>query len=104
MSEMSRLERRYRRLLAWYPARHRRTYGEEMIGVLLASAPDGQQHPRLAGGRARFHDFAWRVPRIRRALQRARSRSLCHPADAPEIRRIGASVLAAILQTIAPKQ
>jgi hypothetical protein len=48
MSEMSRLERRYRRLLAWYPARHRRTYGEEMIGVLLASAPDGHQHPRLA--------------------------------------------------------
>jgi hypothetical protein len=48
MSEMSRLERRYRRLLAWYPVQHRRTYGEEMIGVLLASAPDGQQRPRLA--------------------------------------------------------
>ena len=26
------LERRYRRLLACYPAEHRRTYGEEMIG------------------------------------------------------------------------
>ena len=39
------LERRYRRLLAWFPAEHRRTYGEEMIGVLLASAPDGQDRP-----------------------------------------------------------
>lgn len=39
------LERRYRRLLAWFPAEHRHTYGEEMIGVLLASAPDGQGRP-----------------------------------------------------------
>jgi hypothetical protein len=39
------LERRYRRLLAWFPAEHRRTYGEEMMGVLLASAPDGQHRP-----------------------------------------------------------
>ena len=39
------LERRYRRLLAWFPAKHRRVYGEEMIGVLLASAPDGQDRP-----------------------------------------------------------
>ena len=48
MSEMTPLERRYRRLLAWYPAEHRRTFGEEMIGVLLAPAPDGERHPRLA--------------------------------------------------------
>jgi hypothetical protein len=39
------LERRYRRLLAWFPPQHRRTYGEEMIGVLLASASDGQDRP-----------------------------------------------------------
>jgi hypothetical protein len=39
------LERRYRRLLAWFPAEHRRVYGEEMIGVLIASAPDGQDRP-----------------------------------------------------------
>jgi hypothetical protein len=31
------LERWYRRLLAWFPAEHRRVYGEEMVGVLLAS-------------------------------------------------------------------
>ena len=42
------LERRYRRLLAWYPAQHRRTYGEEMVGVLLAAAPDGSSRPGSA--------------------------------------------------------
>lgn len=42
------LERRYRRLLTWYPAAHRGTYGEEMIGVLLASTPAGQDRPSKA--------------------------------------------------------
>jgi len=42
------LERRYRRLLVWFPADHRRVYGEEMIGVLLASAPDDRSRPGLA--------------------------------------------------------
>jgi hypothetical protein len=36
-----RLERRYRRLLASYPAAHRAEYDDEMIGVLMsATAPD----------------------------------------------------------------
>jgi hypothetical protein len=43
------LERRYRRLLAWYPAEHRQTYAEEMIDVLLASAPEGSKRPGIAG-------------------------------------------------------
>jgi hypothetical protein len=42
------LERRYRRLLAWYPAEHRRVHGEEMIGVLLASAGSGKRRPGFA--------------------------------------------------------
>jgi len=42
------LERRYRRLLAWYPAEHRRVHAEEMVGVLLASARNGQRRPSLA--------------------------------------------------------
>lgn len=42
------LERRYRRLLTWYPAAHRGTYGEEMIGVLLASTPADQDRPSKA--------------------------------------------------------
>jgi hypothetical protein len=45
--EADRLERAYRRLLACYPARHRGPHGEEMLGVLLAAAPDGQRRPGL---------------------------------------------------------
>ena len=48
MTRMSELERRYRRLLAWFPAEHRRSNGEEMLGVLLASARDGQRRPFLS--------------------------------------------------------
>jgi hypothetical protein len=42
------LERRYRRLLACYPAAYRTEYGEEMIGVLLASTPADQDRPTKA--------------------------------------------------------
>jgi len=49
MTDGGALERRYRRLLAWYPAAHRTNYGEEMVGVLLAAAPDGARRPGLAG-------------------------------------------------------
>jgi hypothetical protein len=48
MSDMAALERRYRRLLAWYPPAHRGTYGEEMIGVLLASTPTDKDRPSKA--------------------------------------------------------
>lgn len=75
MTDNVALERWYRRLLSWYPAEHRRTYGDEMIGVLLASAPEGRHHPGVAdlidlirgGLRARLHpagggslDVGWR--------------------------------------------
>jgi hypothetical protein len=39
------LETQYRRLLAFYPAEHRRFYEDEMIGVLMDSARPGQRHP-----------------------------------------------------------
>jgi hypothetical protein len=42
------LERRYRRLLAWYPRAYRRENEEEILAVLLACAHDGQQRPGLA--------------------------------------------------------
>lgn len=61
MSAGASLERRYRRLLGLYPARHRRVHGEEMLGVLLAAAPDGQRRPRL--GEAL--DLIWSALRIR---------------------------------------
>src|SRR5215469_17108936 len=48
MTDTLALQRRYRRLLIAFPADHRREYGEEMIGVLLASTPEGRRRPRLA--------------------------------------------------------
>lgn len=61
VSELADLERAYRRLLTWYPARHRQAHGEEMIGVLLAAASDGQRRPRL--GEAA--NLIWAALRIR---------------------------------------
>lgn len=43
----TRLERRYRRLLALYPGDHRREHAEEMLGVLLAA--EAWPHPGRAG-------------------------------------------------------
>jgi hypothetical protein len=48
MSESGALEQRYRRLLGWFPPEHRRIYGDEMVGVLLSSAPEGRERPRAA--------------------------------------------------------
>ncbi|MEV4415266.1 hypothetical protein [Catellatospora sp. NPDC049609] len=42
-----RLERRYERLLALFPAGHRAEYGDEMLGVLLTAARPGQRFPGL---------------------------------------------------------
>jgi hypothetical protein len=42
-----RLERSYRRLLALYPARHRRVHGDEMLAVLLTAAAEGKTRPGL---------------------------------------------------------
>jgi hypothetical protein len=48
MNEQAGLERRYRRLLAAYPAAYRRRHEEEMLTVLLAGARPGQRRPELA--------------------------------------------------------
>lgn len=48
MSGAGRLERGYRRQLALYPAEHRRTHEEEMLGVLMTGARTGQRLPGLA--------------------------------------------------------
>lgn len=48
MSEQASLERWYRRLLACYPRAFRRENEEEILGVLLACAQEGQQRPGLA--------------------------------------------------------
>jgi hypothetical protein len=46
-SRASLLERRYFRLLSWYPAEHRRVHGDEMAGVLMAGSGAGQSRPGL---------------------------------------------------------
>ncbi|BCJ36078.1 hypothetical protein Athai_35810 [Actinocatenispora thailandica] len=45
---MTPLESRYRRLLALYPAAHRREYADEMVTVLLADTEPGRDRPPLA--------------------------------------------------------
>jgi hypothetical protein len=42
------LERRYRRLLAWYPQPFRSQQEDEILAVLMAGAGQGQSRPRLA--------------------------------------------------------
>ncbi|HEV7708999.1 MAG TPA: hypothetical protein VGP16_12455 [Asanoa sp.] len=46
MSEAD-LEKRYQRLLAWYPWSHRRVYEDEMLAVLVTGARPGQRWPSL---------------------------------------------------------
>lgn len=44
---MTRLERRYRRLLRAYPAGYRRAHGDELVEILLDSAEPGRHSPEL---------------------------------------------------------
>ena len=48
MTGSSGLEQEYRRLLAWYPRAFRRDHADEILGVLMAGAGEGQRRPRLA--------------------------------------------------------
>ena len=48
MNEDADLERRYRRLLACYPAPFRHEHEQEILAVLMAGAEKGQRRPRLA--------------------------------------------------------
>jgi hypothetical protein len=48
MSDSADLERRYGRLLAWYPAAFRREHEAEMLSVLMESAREGQRRVGLA--------------------------------------------------------
>ena len=60
------LERGYRRLLAFYPARYRRVHEEEMLAVLMTAAPDGKHRP----GIAEATDLIWGALRVRCQPQR----------------------------------
>jgi hypothetical protein len=48
MTDSAHLERRYRRLLAFYPKAFRREHEQEIVSVLMAGAAEGQRRPRLA--------------------------------------------------------
>jgi hypothetical protein len=47
VSDATQLERRYRRLLAFYPDAFRREHEQEMLTVLIAGAGEGQRRPSL---------------------------------------------------------
>jgi hypothetical protein len=60
VNEQNELERRYRRLLSWYPRDHREHHGDEMLGVLLPGAgertrPSRRETTDLLRGAARIH-------------------------------------------------
>ena len=76
MTGSSPLERGYRRVLACYPKAFRRESGEEILGVLLATAREGQQRVGLAEsadlirGAMRMHFGLSRSPRsVRNAVR-----------------------------------
>ena len=56
---MSGLERRYRRLLSWYPRDHRERHGEEMLVVLMSGAGD-RDRPSVR----EFADLLWAAVRL----------------------------------------
>jgi hypothetical protein len=47
-STSTELERAYRRLVKWYPRSFRQENEDEIVSVLLATAPDGQRRPGIA--------------------------------------------------------
>jgi hypothetical protein len=78
MTDRSKLERSYRRLLACYPAVFRKETGEELLQVLLARATANQRRPGLAdtldlivsGLRMRLRPQVPRAPQSIRAAVR----------------------------------
>jgi hypothetical protein len=57
--DQSRLERRYRRLLACYPRAFRREHEEEMLVVLLACAREGRRRPGIADSLNLLRNALW---------------------------------------------
>lgn len=56
---MSELERRYRRLLSWYPRDHRERHGEEMLAVLMSGSGE-----RARPTAREFADLLWAAVRL----------------------------------------
>jgi hypothetical protein len=59
MTDSARLERRYRRLLAWYPRAFRREHEQEILCVLMEGAEDGHWRPGLAESANLLRSALW---------------------------------------------
>jgi hypothetical protein len=59
MTDATHLERRYRRLLAWYPKAFRREQEDEMLVVLMAGARTGRRRPGLADSADLIRNAIW---------------------------------------------
>lgn len=59
MTDVTHLERRYRRLLAWYPKAFRREHEDEMLVVLMAIARNGGRRPALADSADLIRNAIW---------------------------------------------
>jgi hypothetical protein len=68
MTDSTDLERRYRRLLGWYPQTFRHEHGEEILVVLMAGARDGRRRPGLADSADLIRNAIWM--RVRPYAQR----------------------------------
>jgi hypothetical protein len=59
MTDATDLERRYRRLLSWYPKAFRREHEDEMLVVLMAGARSGRRRPGLADSSDLIRNGIW---------------------------------------------
>jgi hypothetical protein len=59
MTDVTHLERRYRRLLACYPKAFRREHEDEMLAVLMAGARNGRRRPGLADSADLIRNAIW---------------------------------------------
>jgi len=69
MTDQEHLERAYRRLLGWYPREFRDEHEQEILAVLMASAPDGQRRPGLAEAADLIRSGLWM--RLRPSMPRS---------------------------------
>ncbi len=66
MKEATNLERRYRRLIAFYPRPYRREHGDEILTVLMATSAEDQRWPRPSDSANLLRNAIWM--RLRRGV------------------------------------
>jgi len=93
MTDQANLERAYRRLLAWYPREFRQEHEQEILAVLMASAPDGQRRPGLVESADLIRSGLWMrlcpsVPRSAYTVPGGRSQRKRQPPDLRIRRRV----------------